>query len=245
MSPMREFSNIIDIAAGFKHIMVLDKYGDVAFSGEECEGTLWHGAECIAACEAHSAIIRNDGSVYEAAIGNAWEIKDYSKAVREWQNIRQIALTFECAFGLTDDGKLSATSWDGEGSELLFDTDKRIVQIDAFGAYYCNHFCAALFEDGTVNVKEIVCSGFRNCRDDVQRWINSLTDIKKVCCGFYPAVTALTNGGTLLFPDYETYVDMNGKQVRQLENIVDMDANFEHVVAVDNIGSIIYLHLVR
>ena len=62
--------------------------------------------------------------------------------------------------------------------------------------------------------------------------------VKKICCGGHAAFFALTNDVKILFP----YDDNYGKKIRELEDIEDIAASFNHFVALNRHGKIICLN---
>lgn len=111
----------------------------------------------------------------------------------------------------------------------------KIIQIDAFGCYYSAVTIVALYEDGTVKGK---------CEDrdieDISDWKN----VKKICCGGRAAVMGLTEEGKVLLSKSCKFKDRQDNEVVELDNIIDIAANFEHFIALSRIGEIIYLRAI-
>lgn len=232
----RRFRKSIDIAGGFDHIIGLREEGNVVFKSvglqaPNCRSIHWFGGVAVAACEMHSAMLNPDGTVLCADhdTGGYPETPPYRKTVEAWRNVKQLALTFDLPYALTRDGKFLC------GNRELEDFQQpahgRIVQIAAFGCYYSPITVAALYSDGTVKAW---------CDTDITE-ISPWHGVKKICCGNHAAVIGLTGDGTVLIPEYCKYKDRRGNVVKVLENIVDIAANFEHLVALHRTGEIIYL----
>lgn len=227
------FHDIIDIAAGFDHILGLRRDGKVVSGGkfdqsEHARHLNWYGGIALSACEARSAVLRVDGTAV-CEEDHHYLVQPYGEIVEKWTDLKQIVVTFEEPFGLTRQGKIVSRS---KEIERLFNSrDKKIVRISAFGCYYSTITIAALYEDGTVKAwcdTEIT---------EVSEWRN----VTKICCGNHAAVVGLTDDGRVLFPDYFTYVNDTGVEITELDNIVDLAVNFDHLVAVDRYGRIICL----
>ena len=227
----RRFKGSIDIAGGFDHIVGLHKDGtfvlkSVGSQAPNHHGMFWFGGIAVDACEGHSAMLRRDGTVlcYDQYPGETLT-KNYSQKVEAWKNIKQVALTFDNPYALTNDGKL--LRGDYELKDFQDATRGKIIQIAAFGCYYSLETVAALYADGTVKAW---------CDTDVEEG----RDVKKVCCGLHGAVIALTNGGKILSvpPPHKT---KDGVEAIELEDIIDIAVNFERLIALSKTGEIIYL----
>ena len=233
----QNLSGSIDIAAGFHHMLGLDKNGNVTFEVVGSQDPQFRNFYCpnaisVYACEYVSAVLKNDG---KAICMNRTDNSYYKPTVESWQNIKQLALTFEEPFALTRYGKFFSKREDI--NDFFNDCGKEIVQIDTFGAYYTNHVVATLYIDGTVNACEIFEDNYRII-EEVKNW----KDVKKICCGNYGTVFGLTNSGKVLLPQDFPYKDRNGNDVKSLENILDIEAAFDHFIALNKKGNIIYLH---
>lgn len=230
----RRFKGSVDIAGGFDHIVGLRKDGtfvlkSVGSQAPNHHGMSWFGGIAVDACEGHSAMLRRDGTVlcYDQYPGETLT-KNYSQKVEAWKNIKQVALTFDNPYALTNDGKI--LRGDCELKDFQDATRGKIVQIAAFGCYYSLETVAALYANGTVKAW---------CDTDVEE-VSSWHDVKKVCCGLHGAVIALTNGGKILSvpPPHKT---KDGVEATELENIIDIAVNFERLIALSKTGEIIYL----
>ena len=230
----KRFKRSFDIAAGFDHIIGLREDGSFVFKSVGSQApkyhtTSWFGGIAVDACEGHSAMLKADGTVlcYDQYPCDT-HTQNYSQKVEEWKNIKQVALTFDTPYALTNDGKV--LRGDSELEKFQDISRGKIVQIAAFGCYYSLETIAVLYANGTVRAW---------CDTDVKE-VETWRDVKKVCCGLHGAVIGLTNGGKILSvpPPHKT---KNGLAATELENIVDIAANFEHLIALSCTGEIIYL----
>ena len=185
----------IDIAAGFHHIIGLTEYGSVNFQAvgsqapSSWETSLWYGGIAVAASEGHSAMLKEDGTVCCVDYYGI-DTRDYEQFVESLYNIKQIALTFEEPFALTKGGEFVCRS---SSTSKLFNNGGRIVQIEAFGAYYCKMTVATLYANGTVRA---FC-GFPHDYDIISE-VETWRDVKKICCGMNGSVIGLTNAMGLM-----------------------------------------------
>ena len=232
----KRFKRSFDIAAGFDHIIGLREDGSFIFKSVGSQApkyhtTSWFGGIAVDACEMKSAMLKADGTVvYE----DHYSTPGYKEAgIESWKNIKQIALTFDEPYALTCNGKFLSRS--PHVNNFFNDRGKDIIQIAAFGCYYSQMTVAALYFDGTVKA----WYGFVYDFDEIKE-VNSWYNVKKICCGAHAAVIGLTYDGKILSvpPPHKT---KNGLAATELENIVDIAANFEHLIALSCTGEIIYL----
>lgn len=233
---MKEFYGIIDIAAGFDHVLGLQSTGRV-ISGGECRNdkharSTFYGidnAKAVYACEAVSVVLDQRGRVH-CAEGFGYErMAGYKETIEKWRNIRQVAPTFEAAYGLTEDGRMIIGRDTGTYKPEFFNTRKKIVQISAFGCYYSVETAAALYRDGTVKA---VIDTVRV--EEVEEW----KEMKKIACG-NRIIAGLTAANELrIVNEYGEFKDTAGNPVEYLEGILDFAVNFSRLVTVDVHGGI-------
>ena len=237
----QRFQGSIDIAAGFHHIIGLHLNGEFIFKSVGSQAPkhhpksslfdrTWFGGIAVDACEGHSAMLRRDGTVlcYDQYPMDT-HTQNYRQKVEAWENIKQVALTFDTPYALTRDGKI--LRGDSELKDFQDATHGEIVQIAAFGCYYSLETVAALYADGTVKAW---------CDTNIEE-VSAWRSVKKICCGLHAAVIGLTNDGKVLISDYCKYKDRQGNKFTTLENIVDVAMNFDHLVALNRMGEIICL----
>ena len=231
------FGKSVDIAGGFHHFIGLREDRTVVFKSVGSQapnhrGIHWYGGIAVAACEGHSAMLNRNGTVFCADHDTEGYpgVPHYRRTVEAWRNIKQIALTFETPYALTHDGKF--LRGDKELTDFQEPAHGQIVQIAAFGCYYSLETVAALYSDGSVKAK-ITRAPYM---EEVSAWRN----VKKICCGNC-AVIGLTDDGKVLISRDRVYKDRQGNIVKQLENIADIAANFDHLVALKRTGEIVYL----
>ena len=139
--------------------------------------------------------------------------------------MRQLALTFEFPLGVTRDGELRGRVRFPKD----FQTDLR--QVAAFGCYYAVPTVSALRNDGRV---------YAVVDDEALSEVTAWRNITKVVCG-NRRVAALDRDGQVFFSDHCDYVGTDGKPVDSLSDIVDIEANFEHFIALRRDGRLICL----
>ena len=237
-SQIDEFFMIVDVAAGFDHFIGLRKDGMVV-TGGPCNQTPqarvshWLGDTdgiAVYSCEGHSALLKRDASV-RCIDYYGMDTQGYKSTVESWKNVQQLALTFDEPYALTKDGKFLCRN--EKVNNFFNDCDEQIIQIAAFGCYYSQMTVAALYANGMVKA----FYGFLHDYDII-KGVFDWKGVKKICCGGHAAVFALTNEGKVLFP----YDDNYGKKIRELEDIEDIAANFNHFVALKRHGKIICLN---
>ena len=237
---LHRLDGVIDLAAGFDFYAGLTEYGRVVTDGK-CENDSfarssyqfsdWYDGKAVYACENHLAMLQDDGKV-RCAEGSGWDTTSYKKALENWPNIKQLAITFERPFGLSEDGEFA--SFDGHMYQYFnSDPESKIVQVAAFGCYYSTHIAAALYRDGSVKAKILWAEEI----EEVKRW----KEVKKIGCGIAGAIGGLTKQDKLLIDADRPYIDDFGNEVSELDNIRDFDMGFFYIVAVDNAGKLVIL----
>lgn len=224
----RRFRKSVDIACG-DYLVGLREDGKVVFAPGR-HRINWCGGIAVAACQAHSAMLRRDGTVLcidypNNSTSGYPPTPEYSRMVESWRNIKQVALTYEEPFALTRDGKFFSEHDDI--NDFFNACGKEIVQIAAFGVYWANHTIAALYADGTVKAYDFNCGSL----EEVESWSN----VKKIGYDNHSTVIGLTNEGRLLISSSFKY-----DGVKTLENIIDI-ADSNGVLALSNTGKIICL----
>ncbi len=230
-----EFHDIVDIAVGFDHILGLRGNGTVVCGGERRQGVHaqslnWQGGEKLFACEAHSAMLMPNGRVIGAE-DKRFECTSYNHVLKNWQNIADIALTFCFPIGMTTNGNVVI----GEKNYIVDIPEEfreNAVQIAAFGCYYSETTIAILSRSGTV-----YASIDGKPLEDVRKWGH----IVKVVCGSCFAAS-LDKSGRVNFSSGWRYQDSSGNAIESLSDIVDIAANFNHFLALDKNGKLIYVH---
>jgi len=231
---VQNMAGIQAIAAGFDHVLGLRGDGRVVVGGPCKQATSarmidWQDAAKVYACEGASAAIAMDGTVIVRSDGEGSQ-RPYGGSIPGRQDIRQLAPTFDCLYALTNDGRflsenLVLNSFFNDGTPL-------IRQIAAFQCYFSMLTIAALYEDGTVKG---MCDG-----EEITE-TRSWHGIRKICCGNHAAVVGLTEDGRVLFPKFCNYHDNSGACFDTLEGIVDIDASYDHLVALTRGGELICL----
>ena len=195
----------------------------------------WYRSNAIsvAACEGHSAALQEDGTVLcDDYFG--MDTRGYKERLESLRNVKQLELTFEKFYYLTNDGKFMSGNGHCNREEDFFNNGREIVQITAFGCYYSMITVAALYADGTVKASYdgVVIK-------EVEEWRN----VKKICCGNHGAVFGLTNDGKVLLPQDYPYRDREYEPVTEIHDaVVDIAANFDRFIALTSHGKLIYLH---
>lgn len=233
---MKDFCGMEDIAAGFDHVLGISRTGRV-ISGGKCHNdkhaisALYdiYNAKAVYACEAVSVVLDQRGRVH-CAEGFGYErMAGYKETIEKWRNIRQVAPTFEAAYGLTEDGRMIIGRDTGTYKPEFFNTGKKIVQISAFGCYYSVETAAALYTDGTV--KAVIDT---ERVEEAEGW----KEMKKIACG-NRIIVGLTAANELrIFNEYGEFKDTAGNTVEHLEGILDFAVNFNWLVTVDVHGGI-------
>ena len=248
----------IDIAGGFDHLIGLGKTGKIILEYAESHTSNFQGIEragtgrgiSVDACEGHSAVLQDNGTVscYDDHDFGELGVPQYAGQVEKLRNVKQIALTYDRFYYLTQDGKVNVGFEDSDSNydyinvnrnahkEYVdsFNNGKEIVQIAAFGAYYSGITLAVLYSDGTVRA-----FFDKNIIKEVERWRN----VKKICCADHGFIFGLTSKWKVLLPQVQPYEDRENNPVTEINDIVlDIAANFDHFVALTIHGKIIYLH---
>ena len=106
---IREWTGIVQISAGYAHVVGLKNDGTVVAAGKndigECNVGGWKNVIAVSTGNCFTVGLRKDGTVLGAGCGNR-------KSVAEWSNIVQISAAGYQAVGLKSDGTVVACGYD-------------------------------------------------------------------------------------------------------------------------------------
>lgn len=171
--------------------------------------------ESISAGECHIAGVKYDGSVicWDGQGGNEW-IPDFKSRVKEWRNIKQVAVGYENILALTNDGKILGSD------ESFYKKYYDFIQIDAYGHYYGDCYSMALRSNGTAMSPNF---------EEVSAW----HDIVQIAVGWDAAVGLRRDGGVNI-----VFYDDVVKEVSSWTNIVNIECKFSQIIAISREGRI-------
>ena len=219
---VKDWINIIAVAAGDNHIVGLHKNGTVTASGNneegQCKVDRWKNIIAIAAADDYTAGLRKDGTVVTAGDSSG---HDHLKKVKKWKDIRAIAAGDNHMVGLRKDRTVIAVGSNEFGQCNVSEwTD--IVAVAAG-----NSVTLGLRSDGTV-----VAAGpnsYGEC--NVSDW----KDIVAIAVGFNHTV-GLRSDGTVVATGWNEYGQCN---VKDWTNIVAVAAGTHHTVGIRADGTVV------
>lgn len=216
------------ITAAFSGYMGLTERGRIITGGSAHEFDRSHDIErlCdvidVAACEGHTIALMKDGSVECIDEPGGWEgVPNHSMIVRNWRNLKQVAVGFSNVMGLMNNGRVLYHSVDGFTDSHFYDKYSDIVQIDCYSHYYGEDFSMVLHKNGTVST-------------DSFKGTDSWKNIVQISVGADIAI-GLKNDGTI------EMVDNRGTRLeaKKWNNLVCIECKFFGVVGITNEGQIL------
>ncbi len=219
----------IKIAAAFCGYMALTEHGRIVTCGKADEfDRSWEIEQLrnvidIAACEGHVVALFENGDVVSIDEPGGWEgIPKHNNVVKNWHNIKQIAVGFSNIMGLTHDGKVLYHSVDGYTDPHFYDKCSNVTQVDCYSHYYGSDSSAVLLSDGTVVSDTFI---------GVDKW----TDIVNISVGANNIV-GLKRNGTI------EVVGLNKTQniIKDWKDIACIECKFFGIIAITNRGEILF-----
>lgn len=216
------------MAAAFCGYMALTEYGNIITCGKahefnmsgEIEGL--RRVKDVVACEGHTVILFEDGTVESIDESGGWEdvVPRHQEIVKKWCRIKQIAVGYANIMGLPEDGKVFYHSVDGYTNTHFYDNCTDVVQVDCYSHYYGTDSSAVLYRDGRVSSDTF---------DGVEKW----KDIIQISVGA-DVIVGLKNDGTIEMID-ERNVRCAAKEWK---NLASIECKFFSVVGITKDGEI-------
>jgi hypothetical protein len=176
----------------------------------------------VVACEGHTVVLLDDGSIKSIDEPGGWEgVPQHCRVVKDWQEIKQVAVGFSNIMGLTKSGKVLYHSVDGYTNTHFYNNCTDVVQVDCYSHYYGTDSSAVLHGDGSVSSDTF---------DGVEKW----KDIIQISVGA-DIIVGLKNDGTIEMIDErnERYAAKDWK------NIASIECKFFSVVCITKDGKIL------
>ena len=227
---LRSSERISKVAAAFCGYMALTERGNIITCGNTREFDRSYEIEClhrvkdVVACEGHTVVLLDDGTVKSIDEPGGWEdVPQHYKVVKDWREIKQVAVGFSNIMGLTEAGRVLYHSVDGYTNPHFYDDCSDVVQIDCYSHYYGTDSSAVLHRDGTVSSDTF---------EGVERW----SDIIQISVGA-DIIVGLKNDGTIEMIDHrnERYA------AKEWKNIASIECKFFSVVGITKEGGILSL----
>lgn len=229
----RQFEPIyknIRVAAAFAGYMALTERGRIITGGPAHEFKRCSEIERLSdvvdvvSCEGHTAALFRDGTVKSIdEQGGSGEVPNHEIIVKNWRNIKQVAVGYSNIMGLTTAGRVLYHSVDKSTDSHFYDRLDNVVQIDCYSHYYGTDSSMVLMADGTV-----VSDTF----EGVDKW----KDIVQISVGADIAI-GLKKDGTLEVADYRN----TRMEIKQWKDIVSIECKFFGVVGITRHGEILSL----
>jgi len=164
----------------------------------------------ISAGEGHIVGVRQDGTVICWDGQGGWEgVPNFRNTVKEWQDIKQVAVGYENIIALTNDGRVLGSD------ESFYKNYNDFIQVDAYGHYYGDCYSMALRSNGRVmspNFKEV----------------SSWNDIVQIAVGWDVAL-GLRRDGKVEVTSYGADVT---EIVSSWHHIVNIECKFSQIIAI-------------
>lgn len=176
----------------------------------------------ISAGEGHIVGVKHDGTAICWDGQGGWEgVPKFKSKVKEWRNIKQIAVGYENIIALTYDGKILGSD------ENCYKDYHDFIQVDAYGHYYGDCYSMALRSNGTVMSPNY---------NGVSVW----HDIVQIACGWDVAL-GLRKDGCVEIISYDEEVI---RMVSSWRRIVNIESKFSQIIAISEDGRIysMYIH---
>lgn len=227
---LRLNGRINKVAAAFCGYMALTESGNIITCGNTREFERSYEIDClhrvkdVVACEGHTVVLLDDGTVKSIDEPGGWEgVPQHHKVVKDWREIKQVAVGFSNIMGLTEAGTVLYHSVDGYTNPHFYDKCRDVVQIDCYSHYYGTDSSAVLHRDGTVTSDTF---------EGVEKW----NDIIQISVGA-DVVVGLKSDGTIEMIDHrnERYAAVEWR------NIACIECKFFNVVGITKDGEILSL----
>lgn len=190
---------------------------------DEHQFDVFQNVKSISAGEGHIVGVKQDGSVICWDGQGGWEgVPDFKSKVKEWQNIRQVAVGYENIVALTYNGKILGSD------EGFYECYHDFIQVDAYGHYYGDCYSMALRSNGTVLSPNY---------EGVSAW----HDIVQIACGWDVALGLRRDGKVEIASPFDNEII---KIVSSWKNIVNVECKFSQIIAISADSRIysIYIH---
>lgn len=221
---------IVKVAAAFDGYMALTDKGQIISGGQAREFDKWREIEQlnnvadVIACEGHTAVLLTNGTVKVIDEPGGWEgVPNHNSVVKDWTNIKQVAVGYSNIMGLTKEGTLIYHSWDTYTNSHFYDNLNDVIQIDCYSHYYGTDSSMVLRADGTV-----VSDTF----DGVETW----RDIVQISVGADIAI-GLKKDGTLEVADQRD----TRLEIKQWRDLISIECKFFGVIGITRQGEILSL----
>ncbi len=223
-------NRIQKIAAAYAGYMGLTAYGHILTSGKAHEFDRYKEIESlisvddIIACEGHTAVILRDGTAKVFDEHGGWEYTpNHDRVVKDWHDIKQVAMGYSNIMGLTQDGHILYHSDDGHTDCHFYDDVYDAVQIDCYSHYYGTDSSMVLRSDGSV---------LSDTFEGVEKW----RDIVQISVGADIAV-GLRKDGRLEVEDKRD----NRLSIKEWQDIVSIECKFFGVIEIIKSGKVLSL----
>ena len=222
--------SINKVAAAFCGYMALTERGNIITCGNTREFDRSYEIEClrrvkdVVASEGHTVVLFGDGTVKSIDEPGGWEgVPHHHKVVKDWREIKQVAVGFSNIMGLTEAGTVLYHSVDGYTNPHFYDKCTDVVQIDCYSHYYGTDSSAVLHRDGTVTSDTF---------EGVEKW----NDIIQISVGA-DVIVGLKSDGTIEMIDHR-----NARYAAvEWRNLACIECKFFNVVGITKDGEILSL----
>ena len=221
---------IVKVTAAFAGYMGLTENGHIVTCGpahefeKSREIERWQNVKDVTSCEGHTVALMRNGSVECIDEPGGWEgVPSHSHVVRDWYNIKQVAVGYANIMGLTTDGRVKYHSEDGFTNPHFYDCFSDIVQVDCYSHYYGTDSSMVLHSDGTVS-------------SDTFDGVDSWRDIVQISVGADVAIGLKVDGTVEMVDNRSTRY-----KVKNWNNLACIVCKFFNVVGITKEGEVLSL----
>jgi alpha-tubulin suppressor-like RCC1 family protein len=221
------WTNIVAVSAGDRHVVGLTKYGTVVAEGnnvyDECEVAGWSNIIAISAGDVHTVALSKNGTVYATGYNHEGQC-DVNNLMRDAGNkkIVTVAAGYVHTLALLEDGRVVACGGNSFGETNVYGWE------DIVAICTGTQFSAGLKADGTV-----VVTGKGTSAWDLSDW----TDIVNLAAGDYYLIGVKANGDVLSSGINSADNPSEGQtNVSGMRDIVFAGAGNDHTVFLDSDG---------
>ena len=221
------WTNIVAVSAGDRHVVGLTKYGTVVADGnkvnDECNVSGWSNIIAISAGDVHTVVLSKDGVVDATGYDHEGQcaVENLMRDAGQKQ-IVAIAAGYGHTLALLENGRVVACGGNSYGECNVYGWE------DIVAIYAGSEFSAGLKADGTV-----VVTGQGTSAWDLSDW----TDIVNLAAGDYYLIGVKANGDVLSLGINSADNPSEGQtNVSGMRDIVFAGAGNDHTVFLDSDG---------
>ena len=182
------------------------------------------GIKEISSTYTHSVAVRDNGIIFPV-VGYDF---DGELDFDQWENIKDIYVDSNGTYGVTAEGKVFYTGYDGDYQRQMISSWENIVSLESVPWNYI----AGIKDDGTVVISD----------EEIQKYVENWTDIVSIAAHDYYIVGLKKNGTVVITDtfctDEQLITDDVKEQVKKWKDIVQIDTIYGLIVGLTKDGII-------